>query len=1527
MKTLRKSVSILLTMLMLIGIFALPASAGDIVAYNLRSWNSNDQCVEEQYALCYDSIDLSERTSNNLVSGWYVVEQSLTISSRLYVGNNTVNLILCDETTLTVNEGISISKNGTLNIYGQGDDTGKIYAHYELDPESEAIHKAIIGSDSGDTGTIRIYGGSLDIETGSTINCYNGAAIGGGNGGSPAKIEIYGGNVKCRTKGYGAAIGGGNGGKTSWNQSGGTGTAAGIVIYGGDVYTKGDYGAAIGSGAYCSGDDNSAIAIFGGDIAAIESALAAGIGGGEYSSNGPIDIYGGNINASGVNSRYTGAGIGSGRSANQTKPIRIHGGTIVATGGSSAGIGAGYQGNAGTISISGASVVASSTAGGAGIGGGKKDGTGGHGGNITITDSTVVATSSEYAEAQAFKDTINRCIGNSKMKTDATAYADSCVSLVAILVDLFDDNNSGTGIGAGADGDVGTITITDSDIIAESGKYAAAIGSGQEGEVNTINISGCTVSATSGEYAAAIGTGDESDSGCTINITNGSEVVATAGTDAAGIGTGNNIDGTATINIADSTVTAHGGRYGAGIGGGDDTDGGNITIDHSTVTADSKTDGAGIGGGESGAGGTILITNSSTVTATGGGYAAGIGGGDNGDAGNITISGHSNVTATAGEDGAGIGGGEDGDGGTVSITDSTVTATGKHYGAGIGCGEDGDSATVKIYSDSIVEATAGGSGYATALGNGDYVVNAPDVWSYLDNGLIVYAGSNASSAQRYTGQQRYNAVWSCKYAKIQGCDHPNVKWCYDNSVNHIRKCMECNYRIGETEPHVWNEDNVCTICGSAAVMCTLRLVEKNTAGAEVVTEIAVPKYTEYALPACTNKPANSEFLGWMDDYGTYAPGTMYQVTDNTLEAVYTTLTEAEYIDAKGVLRTVQARQLSTDVTYLPDGWYVADTNLDYAELGKNITISGTVNLIIADGVEITLNNRGGNSLRAQSILTTLYLYGQTGQSGVLRGDNGTLHLSGLTQYGAAILSDSRVSTIETTLARGRLQANYFGASSGFTITGGNFAANSVTSATPNTISWTEMTDSIKFEQLTLIAGKGSLIVAEDKAFTDGTNVYTGTLTDEQIAALQGQTLIPYILHHYGEPEWEWSDDYEHAAAVFRCTDDGCTASVREEADIEKVSEQTPSCTQSGEIVWEASVSFESESYTDRQTQSFPKTKDMTHHARVEPTKTTEGTIEYYSCNECGKYFIYDTQTKEYVEINPAQIVIAKLPSTNGYSLTLGDTIQVNFLIDAAYYDAQDGYIVYEYVKSIHEESAERVLSEEISINSLDTYADGGAYDGNAILTLSAAPAQMAESYTIYLYNKAGELQNTMTASVANYCQRMCEDATYGELMSALLNYGQLANEYFHYAALVEGEYEVPHTQDYLAELSAAETATLDAAAISTLNTQGAAQIQGVSYIAQINPEFKFYFKNAVSRDGTVSGDLSAATDTEGSNTVVHVSGLKASEFAKPFTVCLDGTEIAYNGYAYIKTALKNPKVKALAQGIFRYAQAAEKVFN
>ena len=220
-----------------------------------------------------------------------------------------------------------------------------------------------------------------------------------------------------------------------------------------------------------------------------------------------------------------------------------------------------------------------------------------------------------------------------------------------------------------------------------------------------------SLTATGGASAAGIGGGFQGN-GENITITGGT-VDATGGYGSAGIGGGKEGKGE-NITITGGTVNATS-NDGAGIGGGLLGSGENIAITGGTVNA-TGTDGAGIGGGNGGVGKNITITGG-TVTAAGGFGNAGIGGGNGSDGENITITGGS-VTATGGEFAAGIGGGsvgfwggESGSGKNITITGGTVNATGTDGGAGIGGGENGNGEDITINGGKVNASGAyGGAG-------------------------------------------------------------------------------------------------------------------------------------------------------------------------------------------------------------------------------------------------------------------------------------------------------------------------------------------------------------------------------------------------------------------------------------------------------------------------------------------------------------------------------------------------------------------------------------------------------------------------------------------------------------------------------------------------------------------------------------------------------------------------------------------------------------------------------------------------
>ena len=212
-------------------------------------------------------------------------------------------------------------------------------------------------------------------------------------------------------------------------------------------------------------------------------------------------------------------------------------------------------------------------------------------------------------------------------------------------------------------------------------------------------------------------------------------------------------NGTMTIkddNNVSGSLTANGGFGGAGIGGGNNADGSDITITGGTIIANGGFGGAGIGGGSSsisgGGNGSDITISGGNVTANGGTAGAGIGGGDGDNANglnkksdstgggrgsNITISGKNTiVNAEGGAEAAGIGG-RSGDADTIEITDSTVISNGHDsdngnsgagiggggFGAGGGAGGGISNITIKD-ADVTAGADAGGAGIGSGSASG-----------------------------------------------------------------------------------------------------------------------------------------------------------------------------------------------------------------------------------------------------------------------------------------------------------------------------------------------------------------------------------------------------------------------------------------------------------------------------------------------------------------------------------------------------------------------------------------------------------------------------------------------------------------------------------------------------------------------------------------------------------------------------------------------------------------------------------------
>ena len=639
---------------------------------NLLAENGVSYLDENGSKQTADNVTVVESGTTAWNGGWYVVNGVVTIGSRVTVSGE-VHLILADNASLTVNDGINVAEGNSFSVYAQ--------------------------SAGENMGALTATGGSLA------------AGIGGGSRGSGGNITISGGSVTATGGGSAAGIGSGKDSVSGGN----------IIIHGGTVKaTGGSLAAGIGGG---NSSSSGTITIHGGTVETIGGGSAAGIGGGYSSgSGGEITIHGGTVKAAGGSGA---AGIGGGRRGSGSK-ITINGGNVTASGGEyAAGIGRGEDGSGGSFTTGTdghALIVASSISDKSqrkSWSGMIFEGdTGEVYGNPTIQENIEIPSGKTLTvpvnTTLTVKDGVTltnngKIINNGKITNNGTITGNGTVEGNQPLLPpppvsyrTCDENGQNW-----ETKECRNYTVVDGSTTAWSdGWYVVNRNVTIDelvtvtGNVRLILTDGTTLTVNGGIGGINVAKGNSFSVYAQSVGENTGRLTANSGGWGAGIGGGNG-KAAGTITIHGGEVTANGSNGGAGIGGGSgagfDTSGGTITIHGGSVTATGGDSGAGIGGGNSGSGGTITI-HGGNVTATGGDSGAGIGGGYTGSGGTITIHG-GNVTATGGPSAAGIGGGLNGSGGTITIHGGSVTATCGSLAAGIGDGDGGSGSSFATRTD------------------------------------------------------------------------------------------------------------------------------------------------------------------------------------------------------------------------------------------------------------------------------------------------------------------------------------------------------------------------------------------------------------------------------------------------------------------------------------------------------------------------------------------------------------------------------------------------------------------------------------------------------------------------------------------------------------------------------------------------------------------------------------------------------------------------------------------------------------
>ena len=347
-----------------------------------------------------------------------------------------------------------------------------------------------------------------------------------------------------------------------------------------------------------------------------------------------------------------------------------------------------------------------------------------------------------------------------------------------------------------------TVTIENVNIDVSKDNKAALSVKG-EGDT-TLKLEGDNTLKSGNGYAGVEKNDNTSSGKLTITAdSNQNTLMAVGGSGGAGIGSDNN-NSTSKLGITGGTITATGGTYSAGIGGGirgnaDVTITGNAVI----KKAQGNYNGAGIGGGGVG-NGTVTISGNAVVEEAVGGTSerggAGIGGGGWKD-GDVTISGNAKVDAQGGTSAAGIGGGGSGSG------------------------------TVKIYGNIQVSAKGGKAGnrYKGYLGDGASIGSG----GYSSNGNTTGTPVKGEEIELDLSDMTGGFV-----ARIDG----------KTESGHTHNWKEIS-RVAATQDSAGEVEYFCKGCGSTSVKILPVMqpaAEENSSDAAIVlTVTAAPTYEMY----------------------------------------------------------------------------------------------------------------------------------------------------------------------------------------------------------------------------------------------------------------------------------------------------------------------------------------------------------------------------------------------------------------------------------------------------------------------------------------------------------------------------------------------------------------------------------------------------------------------------------------------------------------------------------------------------------
>ena len=303
---------------------------------------------------------------------------------------------------------------------------------------------------------------------------------------------------------------------------------------------------------------------------------------------------------------------------------------------------------------------------------------------------------------------------------------------------------------------------------------------------------------------------------------------------------------------------------------------------------------------------------------------------------------------------------------------------------------------------------------------------------------------------------------------------------------------------------------------------------------------------------------------------------------------------------------------------------------------------------------------------------------------------------------------------------------------------------------------------------------------------------------------------------------------------------------------------------------------------------------------------------------------------------------------NAVNLTVGEDITSNYYVDYKAYGDEARYVHYTY-NCVSEQ--EQYLQDEVTIDLTEAGALEGLTDaqGRFVITVSQAPAQMAEPTVIEILDANNQVIETLEYSAKIYCDTilaMSDEELETRAPGKVEELRALCNTMIAYGEAAQGVftgYQVTDATKVTCQ-NADVNAQIDAASYTpnhTVDNSGMIKFTSVSFVCAKDARIRVYLDTSAatstpaaptaSRGGAALGAQLKYTQSGGSKTYfVEVSDIDAVDFDKPITINYGGSSITISVLDFAGIVLANSSDDAMqhfAKTLIVYNENAKAFFG